>query len=76
MQVIGNELVVSLEVLVGNVEENGPIFFFGALTQDTNRALMAREERRKDVGDQRFVQNGGKCTSERLKARIASLQFV
>ena len=34
MEVVGNELVVALEIVIGDVEENGPVDALGALLQD------------------------------------------
>jgi hypothetical protein len=36
MQVIGNEFVVTLEIVIGDVEENGRILALGALLQNAD----------------------------------------
>ena len=48
MQVVRHELVVALEIVIGNVEEDGPILAFGALAQDFNGQLMPFEQRRQE----------------------------
>ena len=41
MQVIRNEFIVPLEIEIGDVEVNGAVFFFRALPQNLDRALVA-----------------------------------
>ena len=51
MEKIRNELVVTLEVEVADVEENHSILGFGALAKDFDGAAMAFEERTEMFGD-------------------------
>jgi orotidine-5'-phosphate decarboxylase len=44
MEVVGNELVVSLEILVSDVEENSPVFAFGTLPENLDRDCVAFKE--------------------------------
>src|SRR5512141_2734867 len=46
MQVIGNELVVALEIVVGDVEEDRRVLALRALLEDSNRKLVALEKLR------------------------------
>ncbi len=52
MQIVRNEFVVAFEIVIGYIEEDGSIFALGAVFQDSNRKLVAFEQRRKQRGDE------------------------
>ena len=46
MQVVRDELVVSLEIVIGHIEKDRAIFAFGALFQYPDREFVTLHERR------------------------------
>src|ERR1700683_3138409 len=59
MQVVGNELVVTLEILIGDVEKNSSVDAFGALLKDFHRDFVTPEQWGQEWSDERLFQNGG-----------------
>ena len=57
MKIIRNELVVALEIVVGDVEENSPILALGALLQNVDRHFVTFEQGTKKRSDKRCFQN-------------------
>src|SRR5258708_27919919 len=57
MQVIGNELVVALEILIGDVKKNRSVGTLRALLENFNRDLMAAQNRRQKRTSQRLLHN-------------------
>ena len=55
MQIVRDELVVSLQILVGDIEINRSIFRFYALPQHVHRAFVALQKRRQDQGHKWFL---------------------
>src|SRR5258706_2377882 len=50
MQIVGNELVVTLEILIGDIEENRSVDTLGPLLQDFDGVLVAPEQCRQNEG--------------------------
>src|SRR5579864_4625785 len=46
MQIVRNEFVVTLEFMIGDVEENGAVFGFDAFAEDGHGPLMTLQKRR------------------------------
>src|SRR6202521_4461513 len=57
MKIIRNELVVALEIVVGDVEENGSILALGALLQNVDRHFVTSEQWSKKRSNKRCFQN-------------------
>src|ERR1700730_2141123 len=57
MKIIGNELVVALEIVVGDVEENSSVLALRALLQNVDRHFMTFEQWSKKRSDKRRFQN-------------------
>jgi hypothetical protein len=55
MEVVRDEFVVSLELVVGDVEEKRALGAVGALANDLDGSLMSFEQRRNALGDERFA---------------------
>src|SRR6185437_13630341 len=54
MQVVRHELVVSLKLMVGDIEKNCPILGFNAVLQNFDGFFMALKQRRQQLGDERL----------------------
>src|SRR6202034_1895089 len=57
MQEVGNEFVVTLHRLISDVEVQGAVHQFGALADQGQRFVVALEQRRKQLGDKRLLQD-------------------
>ena len=57
MQVVGNELVVALQVISGHVEEDGPLDALAVFADDFDRTPVPLQQRRNLVGDKRRGHN-------------------
>src|SRR5438477_7253806 len=57
MQIVGHELVVALEVMIGDIKKQRAILGFGALAQHRDRALVTFEQRRQQRRNERLFQN-------------------
>ena len=57
MEIVGNELVVALEGLVGDVEVDGALLRFRARADEVDSALVAFEERRQEGGDEGLLED-------------------
>src|SRR5271155_5131851 len=70
MQIVGSELVVALKVLVGDVEENGPVDALGALLHDLDRDLVPAEQRGQERSYKGFLKNGGEGFSREKRNQV------
>src|SRR5450631_1741064 len=57
MQVIGNELVVPLEIVIGDVEEDRAVFTLGALFENPDGKFVTLEQRGKQGSNKGLVEN-------------------
>ena len=57
MKVIGNELVVALEGMVGDVEVDGALLRLGAIADEVDGLLVALEEGRQEGSDERLLED-------------------
>src|ERR1700752_5497530 len=57
MQIIRNEFVVSLEIVVADVEEDRSILALRSVFENPNRKFVAFEQRRKQRGYKRLLEN-------------------
>ena len=67
MQVVRDEFVVTLEVVVGDVKEDGAVLTFCAFAKDADGKLVTLEQRRKQGSDEGLFENLGEglCGQER-----------
>jgi len=54
---IGDELVISLQILIADIEKDGAVFALRALLENTDRQLVPPEQRRKQRGNEWLLQN-------------------
>ena len=59
MQVVGDELVEAFQLMVGDVEEDGAVFFFAARADERDGFLVALHERRQQRGHKGLGQHLG-----------------
>ena len=57
MQVIGNELVVTLEIVIGDVEEDRAVLALGALLENPDGKFVTLEQWGKEGSDKGLVEN-------------------
>src|SRR5262249_29856859 len=55
MQIIWNELVISLKIVIGDIEIDGSVLAFGALFQDFHRLLVPFHQGRNERGNKRLL---------------------
>ena len=71
MEIVRNELVVTLEIVIGDVEENCSVNAFRALLEDFDGELVPAKQRRKQRSDERLFENVG----ERLSSRRSGIRL-
>ena len=58
MEIVRNELVIALEIVIGDVEKNGAVDTLGALLKDFDREFVTPQQRWQEWSHERFFQNG------------------